>query len=110
MHHGCDPRHPLQAGTLLPPEVQVSELGHELGARVDVQAFHERRDTLLQPGLGHANTRSNLRVCLAGHYLVRDPPFVGGQFGSLAPGAGRGGAIFWVRPQDVTRTAKLLGV
>jgi hypothetical protein len=29
---------------------------------------------------------------------------------AVAAGAGRFGAIFWVRPQDVTRTAKLLGV
>jgi prephenate dehydratase len=29
---------------------------------------------------------------------------------AVAAGAGRFGAIFWVRSQDVTRTAKLLGV
>lgn len=29
---------------------------------------------------------------------------------AVAAGARRFGAIFWVRPQDVTRTAKLLGV
>jgi hypothetical protein len=29
---------------------------------------------------------------------------------AVSAGAGRFGAIFWVRPQDVTRTAKLLGV
>jgi prephenate dehydratase len=29
---------------------------------------------------------------------------------AVTAGAGRFGAIFWVKPQDVTRTAKLLGV